>query len=234
MSSNNTERFFIVANSSHAGGIASLYNKTAWIYNFVTDFEPTHHRAAIALAEIKEGDTVLEVACGTGRATTRIAERVGKNGQVHALDLTPGMLRRAEQRLQKAGMSDRVHFTLGDARRLPFADETFDAVFNAYMFDLIDLNEMQAIVDEFKRVLKPGGSIILVNMSKNRERKTMYEFFYERGWLSFVSGSCRPVVMEPFLKRAGFEGMRRTYRRNYSWFFLNWFVGTEIVFGRKP
>jgi hypothetical protein len=71
-------------------------------------------------------------------------------------------------------------------------------------------------------------------MSKDKEGKTLYEFLYEAGLLSFASGSCRPVLMKPYVEQVGFEKVERTYRRNRSWFFLNWLTGTEIVVGYKP
>ncbi len=102
------------------------------------------------------------------------------------------------------------------------------------MFDLIDLSDIPLILSEFWRVLKPGGKLILVNMSKDKAEKTLYEYLYEKGLLWFSSGSCRPVFLKPYVEDVGFERVKRIYRKNKSFFILNLMVGTEIVIGYKP
>jgi demethylmenaquinone methyltransferase/2-methoxy-6-polyprenyl-1,4-benzoquinol methylase len=226
--------FKIIEKTTHSGRITELYSRLAWMYDFFTDHELAHHKKAVQMAEIKENDVVLEVACGTGRATVEIAKLIGEKGKFYAIDLTQEMLGRAKNKLRKHNLLDKVDLKLGDAKNLPFPDETFDIVYNAYMFDLIDIDEFSAILSEFKRVLKPSGKLVLVNMSKNKAIKTLYEFLYERRLLGFTSGSCRPVFMKPFLEEAGFEKVERIYRKNRSCFFLNLLVGTEIVIGYKP
>ncbi len=204
------------------------------MYDFFTDHTPAHHREALQLAHIKQDDSVLEVACGTGRATVEIASRIGEKGRFCAIDLSEKMLQRAKNKLRKRNLLDRVDLRLGDARQLGFDGDLFDVVYNAYMFSLIDTPEIPEVLAEFKRVLKPGGRLVLIDMSKDKEGKTLYEFLYEAGLLSFASGSCRPVLMRPQMEEAGLERVERIYRRNRSWFFLNWLTGTEIVVGYKP
>ena len=213
--------------------VRELYGRLAWIYDVFTDFEPAHHREAVNLADIQPGECVLEVACGTGRATRMIAEQMAETGRFHAVDLTPGMLRRASRRLAKAGLLDRVDLRLADAADLPFEDATFDVLYNGYMLDLVDSGDIPAILTEFRRVLKPGGRLVLVNMSKREKGKTLYELLYEKGLLAFASGGCRPVLAEPFLSQAEFTGVHRVYRKNVSFFFLNWLTGTEIVMATR-
>ncbi|MBI5554617.1 MAG: class I SAM-dependent methyltransferase, partial [Elusimicrobia bacterium] len=198
-------KFQIIEKSTHSNKVAELYGRLAWIYNFFTDFEMSHHKKAVPLAEIKETDAVLEVACGTGRATVAIAKRIGRGGEFFAVDITKAMLNKAKNRLKKNGLLDRVQWQLGDAKKLQFPNNKFAFVYNAYMFDLIDASDFPDIISEFKRVLKPGGKLVLVNMSKNKKGKTFYEFLYEKGLLGFASGGCRPVVLKPFLKEAEFE-----------------------------
>lgn len=226
--------FQVIEKSQYSGNIANLYNRLARVYDLFTNHEPAHHQKAIQIADIKQDHFVLEVACGTGRATVEIAKRIGKNGKLCAIDISDKMIERAKNKLGKHNLRDRVELKLGDAKSLSFLDGRFDTLYNAYMFDLMDLSEIPDILTEFKRVLKPGGKLVLVNMSKNKEEKTVYEFLYERGFLAFTSGSCRPVFLKPYVEKVGFEIVERIYRENRSWFFLNWLTGTEIVFGHKP
>ncbi len=221
----------IIEKSQFSGRIAELYNRLAFLYDPFTDHEIIHHREAVGKAAIGRYERVLEVACGTGRGFLEIAKFT--NEKIIAMDLSVNMLKKAEMKIKKYHLNGKVDLLVGNAKHLPFNDNSFDVLYNSYMFDLIDQNEMAGIVSEFRRVLKPGGKLVLVNLSKNTERKIIYEEFYERGLLNFISGSCRPVLMGPFLRDAGFRNIERYYRKNRSWFFVNWMFGTEIVTGIK-
>jgi len=226
--------FKIIKTPQYHNKISELYRHLAWIYDFFTDYEFAHHEEAIHMAGFENCDFVLEVACGTGRATVEIAKLLRRDSRFYAIDLTKEMMERAQKKLQKHDLLGRVVFKVGDAKHLPFPEGMFDVVYNAYMFDLIDISDMPEIICEFKRVLKPGGTLVLVNMSKDKKKKTLYEALYERGLLSFASGACRPVFMKPLLEDAQFIHVKRIYRKNKSFFFLNRLHGTEIVTANKP
>ena len=223
----------ILEKSQYSGKISSLYSRLAWMYDLFTDHEPPHHREAIEMAQIEPQETILEVACGTGRATLEIARRIAAGNKLFAVDLTEAMIQKAKKKLERKGLLDKVEFKPADAKALPFPDASFDVLYNAYMMDLLDLSDIPEIVSEFKRVLKSGGRLILVNMSKDTDTKTLYEVLYEKGLLSFATGSCRPVFLEGYLKESGFQKVQRYYRTNHSWFPLNWLHGTEIVIAHK-
>jgi ubiquinone/menaquinone biosynthesis C-methylase UbiE len=233
MSTHTYDETFIVQRAPDSDKVRALYGRLARVYDLFTDFEPAHHRQAVALAAIQPHETVLEVACGTGRATAQIAREAGRDGRFYALDLTPAMLQRATRRLAQDGLLERVDLRQGDAADLPYPDASVDVIYNGYMFDLIDGERMPLILAEFARVLKPGGRVVLVNMSKNKDGQTLYEWLYERGLLGFASGACRPVQMAPLLIQAGFKDIKRFYGHNRSFFFLNWLTGTEIVLAHK-
>jgi demethylmenaquinone methyltransferase/2-methoxy-6-polyprenyl-1,4-benzoquinol methylase len=148
---------------------------------------------------------------------------------VDALDLSEAMLEQARAKLGALGLGERVRLKQGNARELPYADETFDLVYNGYMFDLIPLDGFAPILKEMARVLKPGGRLVLVNMSKPDERKTFFESVYEKGWAVMP---CRPVLMSPLLPPAGFTDVKRFYRRSHG-FIVSWLWGQEIVLARK-
>lgn len=224
----------MLVKTRYQGAIAQLYGRIAPLYDVFTDYEWVHHRRALEWARVKPGSTVLEVACGTGRATVMLAEALGEHSILHALDLTPEMLARARVKLERRGLLGRVKLQTGDARKLPFPDESFELVYNGYMFDLLDADEFMPFVREFYRVLKPGGRLVLTNMSKNTSDVTLYEKLYQRGWLGITSGACRPVLMKLSVEAAGFTHVQRDYFTNRSWFPLNYLIGTEIVIADKP
>lgn len=224
------EKMMVEATHREEKNVQSYYTWRASNYDAGAGFEVEHHVEALRLAEIQKGQRVLDVACGIGRGTVGLAEAVGPDGWVDALDLTEAMLEQARMKLDMPGMSDRVHFQQGSARELPYPDGTFDLLYNGYMFDLIPLDSFLPILKEFGRVLKPGGKLVLVNMSKLGSQKTFYETIYEKGWAVMP---CRPVLMSSWLKPAGFEDVKRFYRPSHG-FIVSHLWGTEILLARKP
>jgi ubiquinone/menaquinone biosynthesis C-methylase UbiE len=208
--------------------VKHYYGWRASNYDAGSGFEIAPHAEALKLAEIQKGEHVLDVACGTGRGTVGLAQVVGPTGKVDAIDLSDAMLAQAHNKIEKLGLGNRVQFKQGNARELPYPDETFDLVYNGYMFDLIPFEGFLPILKEMARVLKPGGRLVLLNMSKPDKRKTWFEAVYEK--LKFEP--CRPVLMSPFLESVGFTNIQRLYRPTRgSIVALLW--GQEIVLARK-
>jgi len=89
-------------------------------------------------------------------------------------------------------------------------NHTVDILFNNYMFDLIPFNQMGSIIDEFFRVLKPGGKLVLVNMTKaERFGAGLYERIYRI--YPLVMGGCRGVKQNNLLTEYGFKVITRKY-----------------------
>lgn len=223
------KQIMVEATHPSTAQVQKYYAWRAANYDAGAGFEVEHHAEAIRLAAIQEGQHILDVACGTARGTVGLAQAVGPAGRVDALDLTEAMLDQARAKIEQIGLSDRVRFKQGNARELPYPDEIFDLVYNGYMFDLIPLDGFPPILNEFHRVLKPGGKLVLVNMSKPGARKTFFETVYEKGWAVMP---CRPVLMSPFLEPAGFTGIQRLYRPSRG-IIVSRLWGTEIVLARK-
>jgi demethylmenaquinone methyltransferase/2-methoxy-6-polyprenyl-1,4-benzoquinol methylase len=209
--------------------ILKYYSWRATNYDAGSGFEAEHHDEALRLADVQEGQHVLDVAAGTGRATVGLAQAVGETGKVVAFDLSEAMLSQARLKIEKLGLSDRVDFKQGNAKTLPYPDGTFDFVYNGYMFDLIPLDGFLPILKEMARVLKPGGKLVLLNMSKPDDRKTLFEKIYERGWAVMP---CRPVLMSAYLEPAGFTNIQRLYRPTRG-SIISYLWGQEIVLARK-
>lgn len=182
--------------------IARLYTWLAPSYDFWTHFmEARALRRALALADVRDGQHILEVAVGTGRIFTQL---VGANphGRNVGFDLTPRMLAKATRRLARAGHTN-FELSQGDAHAIREADDSFDLVMNNYMFDLIDEADWLKILREFHRVLKPGGKLVLVNMALTESLGSrIFEALYRLSpWLM---GGCRGVRMSAPVKDAGF------------------------------
>jgi ubiquinone/menaquinone biosynthesis C-methylase UbiE len=219
----------VEATHRSANRVQKYYAGRAPHYDAASRSQIAAHAEAIHLAEIREGQRVLDVACGTGRATASLARAVGDAGRVDALDLSAAMLDQACAKIAHFGLGRQVDFKRGDARELPYPGESFDLLYSGYLFDLIPLGGFAPILVEFARVLKPRGKLVLVHMSKPDGRKTSYETLYERGW---TLTPARPVLMSTFVEAAGFTDVQRRYRPNHG-FALARQWGTEIVVARR-
>jgi len=105
---------------------------------------------------LQPGQTVLEVGAGTGYVAKAAAEAVGAEGKVYALDVEPQMIERLRQRKLTENLGN-VEPKLGDAAKLDFGDDAFDAVY--FVTALGELPDKRAALWEAYRVLKPGGTL---------------------------------------------------------------------------
>lgn len=114
---------------------------------------------AIARAGIRRGGVAVDVGCGTGRALPALRQAVGPRGTLIAIDVTPQMLLQA----RAAGRAAHAALLLADARRLPLADESADAVFAAGL--VMHLPDTGAGLGELARITRPGGLLVLFHPS---------------------------------------------------------------------
>ena len=115
------------------------------------------------LLGLDAGDGVLDVGCGTGAFVRDFARQVGETGLVVGFDASPTMLARA---VADTGSDERVAYVRGDATRLPFRDESFDAVCCFAALHMVA--DPWTALDEMARVLTPGGRIALLTSCRTR------------------------------------------------------------------
>ena len=210
--------------------IRRAYNIWSYFYGrLVAPLEHKPRMLGLEKAAIQPQDKVLEVAVGPGVTLTEILKRVDRATVVYGVDLSPRMLEKARRRVSAAGYAN-VDLREADTRQLPFPDGAFDVLYNSYMLDLIPLQDLPVVLSEYARVLKPGGRLVLVNMSKeNGSSRGWWERLYAllpARWAPYVLGGCRPVLVEGLVSAAGFCEVQREYIRHV--------VPSEIVTARKP
>ena len=110
----------------------------------------------------RPGEQILDVGAGIGELTLPIARRVGGDGKVHALDLSAGLLKRARARAEQACLGAQIILDAGDAAQMPYDDGEFDAVFSRWL--LLHVSSPARIIDEIKRVVRPGGRVVCVEV----------------------------------------------------------------------
>ncbi len=121
---------------------------------------PRVYDTLIGQAAVADGMAVLEIGCGTGNLTTRV-HRAHPDASVLGVDPDPRALARAER---KAGVGDGIRFMRGYVQELPFEDNAFDRVLSSMMWHHLDGETKATAASEILRVLRPGGSLHLVDI----------------------------------------------------------------------
>jgi ubiquinone/menaquinone biosynthesis C-methylase UbiE len=170
---------------------------------------------ALEALDVGRDRRILDVGIGPGSFFLEIRRRAGPGAFVCGIDLSRGMVRRARQRARRTGR-DAPLFE-ADALALPFRADTFDVVLSSYVLDLMSEDDITAALDQFHRVLVPGGRLVLVNLSKpDPDRFTWYERCYRAlptAAQAYVLGGCRPVCLIEAVNAARFVEMHRTLVR---------------------
>ena len=135
--------------------------------------------------------------------------KINPNGKNIEIDISKGMLEKAKLRLSKQPNSN-YSLDIGSAFNIKMDNHAVDILFNNYMFDLISFKQMNIIINEFSKVLKPDGKLVLVNMTKAEQFGAgLYENIYRI--LPPLMGGCRGVQMFNLLTEHGFKLITREY-----------------------
>ncbi|HMF14786.1 MAG TPA: class I SAM-dependent methyltransferase [Gemmataceae bacterium] len=141
------------------------FDRWSWRYDWdllqPLFFRPSHRMMLDTLgpADVR----ILDIGCGTGKFAARALMHF-PNAQIWGLDLSDGMLQRAGARAQDFG--GRLHLVRGDSQRLPFADDSFDAVTCSHSFH--HYPQQARVLAEIHRVLRPDGRLLLVDGDRDR------------------------------------------------------------------
>ncbi len=189
--------------------VAGVYDSLSTFYNVWGKLTESKARTrALELADIEDGQRILEVAAGTGLAFHEIV-KANPGGRNVGIDLSEGMLAKARQRLKKPPASS-FELKIGSAFDLQEKDESFDLLINNYMFDLIPFSDMGKILNEFGRVLKKNGRLIMVNMTMGENFGSgIYDRLYSLS--PKLMGGCRGIRLSGLLEEHGFHVKTREY-----------------------
>jgi demethylmenaquinone methyltransferase / 2-methoxy-6-polyprenyl-1,4-benzoquinol methylase len=156
-----------VAEAEKARRVAEVFDSVAQRYDIMNDLMSAGmHRLwksfTIARSGVREGSRVLDVAGGTGDLSLAFARKVGKSGQVWLTDINNAMLTHGRDRLCDKGFM--LPVAQCDAEKLPFPDDYFDCVTVA--FGLRNMTHKDAALAEMRRVLRPGGRLLVLEFSQ--------------------------------------------------------------------
>ena len=197
----------------------SYYDRLSGIYDWLTASERSLIEQGVAILAPLPGETLLEIGCGTGTGLTAIAECLQQQGQLFGLDLSFRMLEKAHQRA--AQYSIPIQLIESSADKIPLPSGSIDGVYIAFTLELFSQNEMTAVLNEIKRLLKPGGRLAVASLSL--EPHNLMVRLYEWGHQAFpVALDCRPILAEQVLAEAGFNIVDRQK-------FMNWGLPVDII-----
>ncbi|MFC7883470.1 class I SAM-dependent methyltransferase [Streptomyces sp. NPDC057376] len=151
---------------------------SAWGYTSSTGLGFTHeeivdahfaacapsYRAALDEVGIRPGWHVLDAGCGTGAFLPWLAELVGPGGKVSAIDIAVENAALARERMERAAPGPAIEVRRGDLLELPFADDTFDAVWCANTTQYLSDEELHRALRELRRVVRPGGLVAVKDL----------------------------------------------------------------------
>jgi len=158
----------------------------------------------VALASLREGETVLDLGAGAGFDCFLAADKVGKNGRVIGVDMTPEMIEKARENVKKGDYGN-VEFRLGEIENLPVADNSVDAVISNCVINLAP--DKRRVFREAYRVLKPGGRLMVSDIVLLKELPD----FIRNSIAAYIGCVAGAVMKDEYLgaiKAAGFQETR--------------------------
>ena len=165
-----------------------------------------------ALAELKAGETVLDLGSGGGIDVLLSAKRVGPTGRAFGLDMTDQMLALAEDNKRKSGLAN-VHFLKGEIEHIPLPDNSFDVIISNCVINLS--GDKDRVLSEAFRVLKPGGRFAVSDVVVRGEVPAAIRRNMEL-WVGCVAGALSDRDYLAKLAAAGFEDAAIEVTRVYT------------------
>ncbi len=164
--------------------VHSLFESIAKKYDMMNDIISFgRHRAwrrkTMKIINMKPGQTALDICCGTCDWTIDLA-KASQTGAITGLDFSQNMLDIGQQKVDKLGLSKQITLVHGNAMELPFPDNHFDII--TIGFGLRNVPDYLQVLKEMHRVVKPGGQIVCLEMSKPTWQpfKGIYYFYFEK------------------------------------------------------
>jgi len=152
-----------------AGLVGEVFHSVAEKYDVMNDLMSfgVHRlwkRYTIEQSAVRPGQSVLDLAGGTGDLAAKFSRRVGSTGRVVLADINASMLRVGRERLTNMGIVGNIEYALANAEQLPFENDSFDCITIA--FGLRNVTDKDKALASMHRVLKPGGRLLVLEFSK--------------------------------------------------------------------
>jgi demethylmenaquinone methyltransferase/2-methoxy-6-polyprenyl-1,4-benzoquinol methylase len=207
-----------------------FYDRISAAYDLIADAnEKASRQAGVTALNLRPGESVVEIGFGTGNEVLDLAALVGPTGRVAGIDISPGMLAVANRKLEAAKPATPIDLRVGDARALPYPDDSFDAAYTSFTLELFPAEDIPTVLAEVRRVLRPGGRLAVVSMATvppghhTSALERTYVWMH-RHFPHLVD--CRPIETAALVRAAGF-GVSYTEDREI------WTMPVAVAVGRK-
>jgi ubiquinone/menaquinone biosynthesis C-methylase UbiE len=199
------------------------YDRMSRWYDLFAGSEKKFTDTGLRILGVKKGECILEIGFGTGNSLVTLAQQAGESGLIVGVELSPGMIDVARKRMQLKGQERSAQMIQGDGTLLPFARNSFDAVFLSFTLELFSNVEIPVALEECHRVLKHEGRLGVVSLAKRDVLAChLYEWGHER-WPVLLD--CRPIDLRNSLKAGGFRLQAAKVQ-------TMWGLPVEIALGR--
>jgi len=200
----------------------AFYNKIAKVYDLLAEHsEQPMREIGLQMLAAHDGETILEIGFGTGHCLVELARAVGRSGRVLGVDLSESMVEMTSELIKKEKLDGRIELHCGDAEQLPFDAHSIDGIFSSFTLELFDTPELPKVLREWRRVLRPGGRLAVVAISKEGKQGIVMRA-YEWTHKHFPNlMDCRPIFVSRAMEAAGFTIQEK--RIEHMW------VPVEIV-----
>jgi arsenite methyltransferase len=166
----------------------------------------------VALANLKEGETVLDLGSGAGIDVFLAAQKVGPNGKVIGVDMTQEMVERAKAAATKHGYKN-VEFRSGEIEALPLEDETADVIISNCVINLAP--DKLKVFKEAYRVLKPGGRLMVSDLVTEGELPDAVKKSFD-AWAECIAGAMEKSDYISKIEKAGFKNVKIVSQKPYT------------------
>lgn len=171
--------------------ISAMFDQVAGTYDFLNHLlsfnrDKKWRRALLQKSKLLPAERVCDLACGTGDLTFEFASRM-LGGEIVGVDFSEKMLNKAREKLTGREFKTHVEFMQGDILNLPFPDEKFEIVTIA--FGIRNVANLEQALLEMKRILKPGGKLLILEFSK--PPNPLFRVFY-----NFYKNKIMPLVVK--------------------------------------
>ena len=177
-----------------------------------------------AIADLSQGEVVLDLGSGPGFDVFLAAEEVGETGKVIGVDMTPEMIEKARNKAQENEVNN-VEFRLGEIEHLPVADKSVDVIISNCVINLSV--DKEAVFSEIYRVLKPGGRIAISDILKSNQLPAEIKDNLDN-YSSCITGAVKRETMQKIIDKNNFKDIQIENKSNSEQIVKDWSQNVKV------